>query len=284
MGASRLQQRLQKRGILSEVPSLTGYIQSALIALQASTGLPWWASFAVSTVVVRVGMFPLVYRQIVASRKLAAAIPELNFLFQLLRQRLKGITLGQTSEQLRIVTIFFKGVGACCHLHGVSPLQIVASPLANMGVFIAFVYALRGMTVGDNDLNLQEGGFWWFADMTVRDNTFLLPLSAIALSYGALEVAFQSGSGGGTVGGAARFTLLLKDTFQSILMLSLPFVVPLPSGIFAYWIPSSMCGVCQTLLLRSPRIQKILRISPVGPGSTVTTRIGGAVAAESKKA
>ena len=257
--------RVQTRGIVSELPSITGCIQSALIALQASTGLPWWATFAVSTVFVRVGMFPLVYLQILASRKLGAAIPEQNFLFQLLRERMRGITAGQASERFRILAIYFKGVRACFQLHNVSPLQIISSPLTNMAVFIAFVYSLRGMIVGDNQLNLQEGGFIWFTDMTLRDTTFLLPLTAIGVSYGALELAFKSG--GGTVGGAARFTLLIKDTFQSFLLLSMPFVVPLPAGIFAYWIPSSICGILQTLMLRSPRVQHLLRIAPPMPAN-----------------
>jgi len=206
-------------------------------------------------------MFPLVYRQILASRTLAGAVPELNFLFQLLRQRLRTIPVRHTAEQLRVVTIFFKGVGACVKLHGVSPLQIISSPLANMAVFVTFVYSLRGLIVGGGaDLGLTTGGMLWFQDLALKDGTFLLPLTALTVSYSAIELAFRTPA----VGGAARFTLLLKDAFQSLLLVSLPFMLPLPAGVFCYWIPSSLCGVAQTLALRNLRIQRLLRIEPKG--------------------
>lgn len=246
-----------------DVPTLTGIIQSGVIGLQGLTGMPWWATFGASTVLVRVGLFPLVHRQILATRKLAGAVPELNFLFQLLRQRLKGVQIAQTSEQLRIVTIFLKGVNACFKLHGVSLTQIIISPLTNMAVFVTFVYSLRGLLTGETSLDLSNAGILWFPDLTIKDRTFLLPLAAVGVSYTALELAFRNGSG--AVGGAARFTLLLKDAFQSILLLSIPFVLPLPSGIFAYWIPSSLCGITQTALLRSSTVQRILKIQPPMP-------------------
>jgi len=242
-----------------DVPSV---IQTCLISFKGATGLPWWATFACSTVFVRAAMFPLVYRQILASRTLAGAVPELNFLFQLLRQRLRTIPVRHTAEQLRVVTIFFKGVGACVKLHGVSPLQIISSPLANMAVFVTFVYSLRGLIVGGGgdgaDLGLTTGGMLWFHDLTLKDGAFLLPLTALTVSYSAIELAFRTPA----VGGAARFTLLLKDAFQSLLLVSLPFMLPLPAGVFCYWIPSSLCGVAQTLALRNLRIQRLLRIEP----------------------
>jgi len=239
-------------------------VQGGIIGLQSATGLPWWATFAASTVFVRVGLFPLVHRQILASRKLAGAVPELNFLFQLLRQRLKGIPMGQTSEQMRIVTIFFKGVNACFKMHGVSLTQIVASPLANMAMFVTFVYSLRGMLTGETPpVDLTSAGTLWFPDLTVKDRSFALPLMAVGVSYSALELAFRNSA---AVGGAARFTLLLKDTFQCLLLLSVPFMLPLPCGVFTYWIPSSLCGVAQTLLLRTNTVQKFLNIQKSVPG------------------
>ena len=285
---SRLQRGQAQRRGLADLPSLTGLVQGGIVGLQSATQLPWWATFGAATVLVRVGIFPLVHRQILASRKLAGAVPELNFLFQLLRQRLKGIPMGQASEQLRVVSIFLKGVGACIKLHGVSPTQILASPLANMAVFITFVYSLRGLLTGDQSLDLSSAGVLWFPDLTTKDRTFALPLAAAGVSYTALELAFRSSA---AVGGAARFTLLLKDTFQSLMLLSLPFVLPLPAGVFCYWIPSSLCGITQTLLLRSAAVQRLLKIQAPVPkhlsgaaAGAVPSAASTAAAAVAKKA
>lgn len=228
-----------------DVPSITGGVQTAMIGLQSMTGLPWWATFATSTVIVRTAMLPLVYRQILASRKLAAAVPELNFLFQLLRQRLKHIDPRNASEHIRIILIFFKGVGACIKLHDISPIQILSSPAASMAVFITFVYSLRQLISTENFLGLEHGGPMWFIDLTTKDPSFVLPLTAIGLSYSAIELAFTS-----TAGGAARLTLLIKDTLQTLLFLSIPLVLPLPAGVFFYWIPSSLWGMVQVVGLR----------------------------------
>ena len=45
--------------------------------------------------------------------------------------------------------------------------------------------------------------------------------------------------------------MTLKDVFQTLLLMSVPFVTQLPAGIFAYWIPSSLAGILQTYGVRT---------------------------------
>ena len=175
----------------------TMWIQAGLQQIQISTGLQWWATFASSTALVRVGLFPLVRRQHLASRQLAGAMPELNFLYQLLLRRLSGLNPLQVGERLRILSIFLKGVNACLSLHSASVVTVFVYPLANMAVFVTFVYSLRGMISSDQRPELQEGGFAWFTDLTQKDTSFLLPFLAIGVSYTALENALLAGATGG---------------------------------------------------------------------------------------
>jgi len=44
-------------------------------------------------------------------------------------------------------------------------------------------------------------------------------------------------------------------------------VLNLPAGVFCYWIPSSMAGAAQSLLLRSPAGLKLLRLPPLAPAA-----------------
>jgi membrane protein insertase Oxa1/YidC/SpoIIIJ len=62
-------------------------IQNGLISIHQYTGLPWWATFAASTVLVRAALLPLARLQIIESRKFAMSVPEISFLVQLLRER-----------------------------------------------------------------------------------------------------------------------------------------------------------------------------------------------------
>lgn len=204
---------------------------------------------------VRSCLFPMVRYQLVASRKMANAMPEVNFLFQLLRNRLRFIASSDKAERKKVISVFFKGVKACFVLHDISLGEILVYPLINIGVFISFVYSLREMVVhGNAELGLHEGGTLWFTDLTEKDKTFYLPFTAISLSYLALEIAFANSSG--------KVIMLLKDVTQSLLLLVVPFTTSLPSGVFCYWIPSSVFGITQSIALKSPIIQKLLRLPP----------------------
>ena len=87
----------------------------------------------------------------------------------------------------------------------------------------------------------------WFENLTVADPTYALPLIAVGTSYSALEFGFTNPDerlNDPNKGG--RLSLTIKDVFQTILLMSVPFVTQLPAGIFAYWIPSSVAGMAQT--------------------------------------
>mmetsp|Transcript_16328 Transcript_16328/g.27390 ORF Transcript_16328/g.27390 Transcript_16328/m.27390 type:complete len:385 (+) Transcript_16328:2-1156(+) len=248
---------VQKRTFTAE--SLPTIVQTGLVALQSTTGAPWWATIAMSTIITRSCLFPLVRSQILASRKLTLAMPEINFLFQLLLTRMKEIKGANSSERSRILSVFFKGVNACLALHNVSKIELIAYPFVNIGIFMTFVYSVRDMLVNKSQFDFTEGGLLWFADLSMQDSTFALPFTALSLSYFALELGFALNQG--------RMAILLKDVAMSLMILSVPFVAVLPAGVFCYWIPSSLFAIAQIRLIRSPYSMSLLRI----PAATATT-------------
>ena len=267
-----------KRSLMTEtIPSVFNAIQISLHALQ-STGFPWWATFALSTIIVRSSMFPLVRSQLLYTKKITNAMPEISFLYQLLNKRLQGISIHQTEERLKIINVFIKGtyyyyyllllllslllllllgVTASLKLHDFSILRMLSYPAANISIFLTFIISIREMIKNDVDLKygFQDGGLLWFADLTMKDGTFILPFLAITLSYTALDIAFSNGKG--------NFFIYTKDFCQCITLLSIPLVIQLPSGIFFYWIPSSIFAITQSLLLRNDKFQKIMNIPTV---------------------
>lgn len=219
------------------------------------------------------------------------ALPELSFLSQLLRQRFMSmkrrsvslLSFLRSEELYRIVGIFFKGVRACLVIHNVQLTYIIGLPMINIATFITFIYSLREMILDANTIhNFYDGGLLWFENLQDKDSSFLLPFLSLSLSYLALEISFSkisspttasgvvSGSSSGigsTTTAPGRFLLFFKDFFQSIVVLTIPLVIPLPSGIFCYWIPNSLLSISQILLMRTAWFRRVLRIpmSPLPP-------------------
>jgi YidC/Oxa1 family membrane protein insertase len=207
-----------------------------------------------STVFARLALLPLVRTQVISSQKLALAMPEISFLYQLLIKRLKSKRITETQERMRIISVFFHGVDACFRLYDVSYKEMFAYPIVNIGVFMTFIYSVRSMITHSDNYDLLEGGVLWFVDLSSKDPTFLLPLGALSLSYLAMELGFgknQKGAG-----------MLFKDGLQSLVLLSVPFVTTLPAGVFCYWIPSSLFAIAQSQVIKGPYAQTLLGIPP----------------------
>ena len=255
-GLSRPLRRFYPRGLfveaLNSIPSATGWVQDGLLSMKDASGMSWCSTFAISTLIVRASLLPFVRLQMLENRKLAKALPELNFLVQLFRERLSSTSNDSTgtsrAEEIRnTFSVFRKGARACFILHDVSLTRILLPPVLNISMFVTFVISVRGMIRGSDFTDMDSGGMLWFENLTVADPTYALPLIAVGTSYSALEFGFTNPDerlNDPNKGG--RLSLTIKDVFQTILLMSVPFVTQLPAGIFAYWIPSSVAGMAQT--------------------------------------
>jgi YidC/Oxa1 family membrane protein insertase len=239
------------------------FFLGVVLGIHEVSGLPWWATFATTTAAVRVALFPLIRQQIILSHKLSYAIPELNFLVQLLSQRMKLLQVTQVNERFRIFGIFVKGVNACLKMHDVSVMRILAYPCINFSIFITFIYSLRDLIQSNKIPELETGGLFWFENLTSNDYSFCLPFTALTLSYCALEYSFRGSKG--------RLPLFIQDFAQSMVILSVPLVLPLPTGVFCYWIPSSLLSISQTFLLRQPSFQKLMMLPELKKPKHLTT-------------
>ena len=241
--------------IWDAMSTVSHVIQSGMIGLQGATGLPWWASFCASTFLVKLGLFPLVRSQLLATRRVMEALPEMSFLLQLLQNRLRPLKWYEMDKRLRVWITFMRGINACLTINSASFTAVIVYPVTNLSFFFMFVYSLRDMVHGDLRQTLQNGGMLWFADLSQKDMTYVLPLAAISLSYLTIEVSLGMGA-------KSRILLILKDFFQSAVIFTIPVVTYLPTGIFMYWIPSSLFAIGQTFLLRHPPFLKLLKIPP----------------------
>lgn len=240
------------------MPSIPELIQSSVLVLHNFTGAPWWATIGMSTLLARSSLIPFVRLQVIASKKLAMAMPEMNYLYQLLLRRLGAVKKSDATERLRIISVFFKGVNACLKIYNVPKRELIGYPIINITVFMTFVYSVRDLLLKTEDYDLIDGGMLWFVDLASKDATFALPFAALGLSYLALELGFGQTNN-------SKLAMFLKDLGQSMVVLSVPLVTQLPAGVFCYWIPSSLFAIAQSQLLKGPYAQKIFNFPEIKP-------------------
>lgn len=234
--------------------SVVQAIQQGLIDMQSFTSMPWYATIAASTVLVRLALLPLTRQHLISMHKFSKALPEISLLNELLKQSLSKNSLNTAYEKKEAIKNYMIGFKAALKLHNASFYPILALPLINLTIFITFIYAVRGLIVQPN---IELGGTLWFEDLQDHDSTLILPLMAVCGTYTTLNLGFRSVEEG-------SIFVRIKDFLQTFVLICLPITAQLPAGVFCYWIPSSITILAQSLLLRQPAVLKLLKI-PVPP-------------------
>ena len=188
------------------------------------------------------------------------------------------------TQLARIARAYGRGTIAVWRAAGVRPARIVLPPLLQIGAFAAYVSGVRALVATDAavEWGLNTGGVAWFTDLTVPDDTLILPAVAIAATVSNLELAFRRPPNAPkTESPMDKPLYLIKTTMQTLVLFSAPFVIDLPAAVFLYWLPSSAYSAGLTLALRKwdslpPRPPPPLPplpppASPIPPNPTSTT-------------
>ncbi|CAM9488599.1 unnamed protein product [Sphacelaria rigidula] len=221
--------------------SILGTFQAGLEGVHAITGLPWWVTIALTTVAIKAALFPFTVVQAKHAERLGEAWPELP--------------PHAVNETSRKVWSFVKGTRGIVGLHGAHPLGLLAAPLTNIPVFVSFIWATRRMLLSGTVDDLTSGGLLWFQDLSYHDTSGVLPLTAVMCTYVSTEIALANSP--------TPFMQKVKDFLQSLIILSFPFVVTLPQGVFMYWIPSSLFTGAQLLTMRHPGVRGVFGLKPL---------------------
>jgi YidC/Oxa1 family membrane protein insertase len=258
---------------------LPGHIQDGIQYLHATTGMPWWLSIACSTLIVRSALLPLARKQIMLSEKFSVALRDMLGVAHVFRSHVKS-RAKETSSSVPKVAMqelpeFIKSLRDVNEVHGTSFSGVVLPTVVNAGVFISFVLSVRWMMYDPRFIHtLQEGGIWWFEDLTKKDNLLYLPVAASLVNYFSLDYFFPKKN-------SSEFSLKLKDGLQMVVICTISAIVDLPSGVFMYWIPSGLFTIGQRYLFTTNRTRELLGM---GPMSTPQVPSNGALASKDENA
>lgn len=150
-----------------------GLVQVLLDSLHSVTGLPWWGTIMVTTVILRVCLFPLSIKFAKNAAKMAKIQPELTEIMKRAQYYAKsGATEQQQKEMVKVAELY--------RSHDCSPFTMMTLPFMQLPFFMSFFIGLRKMALAPLE-SMKSGGMLWFSDLTVADPAHALPLIACGL-------------------------------------------------------------------------------------------------------
>lgn len=223
-----------------------GIVQNCMEYLHIGLDLPWWACIVIGTVCVRTIMFPLVIMSQRNSAKMNNHMPQIQGLQLKLTEARQSGNAFEAARYSQEMMQFMKE-------KQLNPLKNLVVPLAQAPLFISFFIGLRQMATAPVE-SLRDGGIFWFTDLTVPDQFFLLPIITSFTMLATIEV----GTDGARMSAANLQTM--KYVLRALPFVILPFTVNFPGIILAYWTASNFISLGQVGLLRVPAVRKYFNI------------------------
>ena len=158
---------------------LTGYspvnvVQYFLEVMHVGTGLPWWATIAATTVVVRLALTPIVIRLQANAVKINNLRPEIEPLMKKMQEyKQTGEKMLASNASAKMMNLYRK--------NNCNPLKMMFMPFLQIPIFITFFISLRRMTALPV-AGMSNEGMLWFQNLTMADQYYALPILA-SLSF-----------------------------------------------------------------------------------------------------
>ncbi|CAN6227741.1 unnamed protein product [Urochloa humidicola] len=205
-------------------------IQHLIDAVHSFTGLNWWLSIAVSTLLLRSALLAL----FLSTRKKANVVAqELSAVIKLVKN-----ANDEKSEQVAEDR-------AASLLKSSGPLAVIAilSPYTFMSLYFAISNMVQKLPA------LKEGGAFWFTDLTTPDALYIFP----AMASLSLLLRFEFGLHYSKIKRSVK-----TDFFKALFVLTFPFAATFPKAICCYYITWSFASLAQTIVLSQPAVKKLL--------------------------
>lgn len=161
-----------------------GMVQNCMEFLHISCDIPWWGTILIGTICVRVILFPLVVMAQRNGAKLANNMPQLQILQAKMTEARQMGNAIDSARYSQAMMQFMKE-------KQVNPLKNMIVPLAQAPLFISFFVGLRQMANAPVE-SMKEGGLFWFTDLTVPDQFYLLPIITSLTMLATIEVGTDS--------------------------------------------------------------------------------------------
>jgi len=226
-------------GLCSAYPP--GMVQMLMESLHIQLDLPWWQVIGLTTVLLRIIVFPIV---IIAQRNMVRMSnhqPEIQKLQ--VAQQMASIR-GDKQESMML----YKALMKYFREHNCHPVKSFLPVMFQGSFFMSMFFGLRGMAECPVP-SMTTGGIHWFTDLTVADPIYLLPL----LTSSTLLLTLYLGSDGINT---AAMPPIMKKLLYSMPLLSFPIMMQFPAALNLYWLINNIISACQGRVVRHPAIRE----------------------------
>lgn len=220
-------------------------IQHVLEIVHVYTGLPWWATIALTTLSVRAVLFPIYVKSSDMMARNAKIKPKLD---EIQAELYSAVDMAESQ------TVMMKRK-RLLQEHGIKNRYLMA-PILQLPIAIGFFAGLRGMTNAGVD-GFQNGGILWFQDLTAADPYLGLQCLSAAVIMGFMR------AGGET--GAQVWTPQVKKILTYLPLISIPATMSLSSGVILYFFVNGLFSVFQSFLLKNKSFRKAFGLAELVP-------------------
>ncbi|OMO64295.1 Membrane insertase OXA1/ALB3/YidC [Corchorus capsularis] len=198
-------------------------LQHLIDAVHSFSGLNWWASIALTTLLIRGLTVPFLIDQLKASSRLSLLRPRLEELSREIRDKATDPqSLAEGQKQMKALFDEYK----------VSPFSPLKGLLIQGPIFISFFLAIRNMA--EKVPSFKSGGALWFLDLTTPDSLYILPVLTALTFWITVECNMQEGLEGNPIAGT------MKKYSRIFAAVSIPLMAAFPKALFCYCFTSNL--------------------------------------------
>lgn len=228
-------------------------LQYVIDAVHSFTGLNWWASIAITTLLIRSSTIPIMINQLKATSKLSQMRPHLEKIKEEMdMQAMDPVALKEGQKRMNKL---FKE-------YGVSPFTPLKGIFISGPIFVSFFLAISNMA--EKMPSFKHGGAFWFTDLSTPDPLYIFPVLTAMSFLITVELNVQEGMEGNPMAAT------MKKFSRVLAVLTVPFTMSFPKAIFCYWVTSNLFSLMYGMALRVPGVKKTLGIPEI-PADPPTT-------------
>lgn len=256
-----------------------GFTQKVLENIHTATGLPWWASIALSTILLRgIVTIPLAVYSTSIMAKVELLQPQIMKLSLELRREVavavKKFAWDAKKAQSKYNSTMKKLVSDLYIRDNCHPAKSSLVLWFQIPMWVCMSFALRNMSgavpaaasgVAAPVLcpDLAAEGMLWFPDLTVPDATWVLPVLLGVVNLLNIEMHTL------TTKQVTKFHKGVTFVMRVLSLFMVPVGAVVPSCMCYYWVCSSLIGLGQNFLFKMPSVRRLLRV-PQTPSESQT--------------
>jgi len=230
-------------------PAWYNLADQAIVAVKYFHDVSGWEygwSIVGITLLMRMGLFPLMMRAQQTTSRMAHVQPELNQM----KRRYEALGTPSRQDQLQ----FSKNIKALFAKYDVKPMRAFIAPAVQLPLFMGMFFGLKKMPGLFPD-ELKTGGILWFTDLTLTDPLYILPITSAA----SFLLLIEMGKDQMMAQDPARGQIMI-NVFRGLSLMMIPVCFQLDAAMLCYWTVNNVVTLGQTALLKSDGVRKKLGI------------------------